>query len=212
MQGAGFDTLTDSLEAIATGVATSAAGSISTTGIDNLVASQGDWTTASTTGVDYMVPLVTGIQGSGFNTFTDSLDAIRERGDAAWTGGSSQTGIDTAIGDLSEIQATLTGIEGAGFTTVTDSLESIRNAISGIDAQAGAGSTAAPVTVTDGSNPIEGVAVWVTRDEAGTDVIAGTLYTDTLGMVTFYLDVGSYYAWKQLAGYNFTNPEIFTVT
>ena len=31
-------------------------------------------------------------------------------------------------------------------------------------------------------------------------------------LVSFLLDAGTYYAWKQLAGYNFTNPEAFTVT
>lgn len=34
------------------------------------------------------------MQGAGFDTLTDSLEAIRDRGDAAWTGGSTLTAAD----------------------------------------------------------------------------------------------------------------------
>lgn len=77
----------------------------------------------------------------------------------------------------------------------------------------GSGSISHTITVCDNSNnPLDGVAVWVTTDSAGTNVVAGTSYTDTFGNVTFMLDAGSYYGWQQLAGYNFTNPTSFTVS
>ncbi len=80
-------------------------------------------------------------------------------------------------------------------------------------ANTGAGSVTFSLDVADqDSNPLEGCAVWISTDTAGTNVIAGTLYTNTLGQVTFTLDPGTYYVWKQLSGQNFTNPETITVT
>lgn len=74
----------------------------------------------------------------------------------------------------------------------------------------GGGAISTPITITDGINPLDGVEVWVTTDAAGLHVIAsGT--TDALGLVTFMLDAGSYFVWKQLAGYNFTNPQALVV-
>jgi hypothetical protein len=75
----------------------------------------------------------------------------------------------------------------------------------------GSGSTSTTVTVNDGVNPIDGVDVWVSTDSAGTNVIARGS-TGALGTVVFMLDAGTYYAWKQLAGYDFTNPQSFTVS
>lgn len=74
----------------------------------------------------------------------------------------------------------------------------------------GGGSVAKNVYIKHGGVPIDGVDVWVTTDLAGTNVIARG-YTNALGLIVFYLDPGTYYAWKALAGYTFTNPESFTV-
>ncbi len=77
----------------------------------------------------------------------------------------------------------------------------------------GSGSIEKTITVCDNSsNPLDGVAVWVSTDIAGTNVVAGKSYTDAFGNVTFMLDAGTYYGWQQLAGYNFTNPTSFTVS
>jgi hypothetical protein len=76
----------------------------------------------------------------------------------------------------------------------------------------GVGSVSYDITVCDSdSNPLDGAAVWVTTDIEGLNVVAGTLYTDALGNVTFMLDPGTYYGWQQLSGYNFTNPTSFSV-
>lgn len=75
----------------------------------------------------------------------------------------------------------------------------------------GSGSTSTTVTVDDGVNPIDGVDVWISTDSAGTNVVARGS-TGALGTVVFMLDAGTYYAWKQLAGYDFTNPQSFTVS
>lgn len=75
----------------------------------------------------------------------------------------------------------------------------------------GSGSNAYVVTVKDpGLLPLDGAHVWVSTDLAGANVIASG-YSDALGNVTFMLDAGNYFVWKQLAGYNFTNPEAFVV-
>jgi hypothetical protein len=61
------------------------------------------------------------------------------------------------------------------------------------------------------TGPISGVYVWVSTDAAGTiKVASGT--TDANGLVTFWLDAGTYYLWRSKAGYSFINPdtEIFT--
>lgn len=74
----------------------------------------------------------------------------------------------------------------------------------------GNGSVSWSVTVNDGVNPLDGVDVWVTTDILGANVVARGS-TNALGVVTFMLDAGDYYFWKQLAGYNFTNPQLDTV-
>jgi len=79
-------------------------------------------------------------------------------------------------------------------------------------AQAGLGAIANVVTVTVLDVPLQGCDVWVTSDEAGTTVVAGTLQTNASGKVTFYLDAGTYYVWQQKTGYNFTNPDTLVVT
>lgn len=77
----------------------------------------------------------------------------------------------------------------------------------------GNGAISFPVTVNDeDSNPIDGVEVWITTDSGGTNVVAGTLSTDALGVATFMLDAGDYYVWRQQSGYNFTNPVAITVS
>ena len=66
------------------------------------------------------------------------------------------------------------------------------------------------LTSTEDSSAITDADVWVTSDEAGSNVIASG-ETDENGKVVFYLDAGTYYVWRQKAGWNFTNPDIETV-
>lgn len=66
------------------------------------------------------------------------------------------------------------------------------------------------------SVPIEGVAVWITTDIAGVNVIwSGT--TDTNGIAKSdgdlpYLDPGTYYFWSQHQDYAFSNPDTEVVS
>jgi hypothetical protein len=77
-------------------------------------------------------------------------------------------------------------------------------------ANAGAVAFTYTLTSTAGATPIEGASVWVTTDSAGNNVIAsGT--TDAAGEVLFYVQAGTYYVWRQLAGFTFQNPDLETV-
>jgi hypothetical protein len=96
----------------------------------------------------------------------------------------------------------------AGSTGLT-----LAQALAGLSSSvAGLGSVSNTITVTVGGVGLEGVDVWVTSDEAGTTVVAGTLQTDTNGEVVFLLDPGTYYVWQQKTGYNFECPDELTVT
>lgn len=75
----------------------------------------------------------------------------------------------------------------------------------------GAGSTSTAITINDGTNPIDGVDVWITTDSAGANIVARG-YTNVSGIITFMLDPATYYVWKQLTGYTFTNPQSMVVT
>ena len=81
------------------------------------------------------------------------------------------------------------------------------------DGATGAGSIAFPITVQDEScNPVSGVKCWVSTDAGGTNVVTGVLVTDDFGLVTFLLDVGTYYLWRDSSVKQFPNPTTITVT
>jgi len=73
----------------------------------------------------------------------------------------------------------------------------------------GPGALAWTYTLTSTVPPNPGIAdadVWVTTDALGANVIASGK-TDALGVVTFYLDAGPIFVWRQKSGWNFTNPD-----
>jgi len=72
----------------------------------------------------------------------------------------------------------------------------------------GAGAVTFVYTLTssvDGT-PIDEADVWVTSDIAGANILASGR-TDLAGQVTFYLDVGTQYFWRQKDGWTFDNPD-----
>jgi hypothetical protein len=82
-----------------------------------------------------------------------------------------------------------------------------------------AGAIAYTYTVTDGGSglPIAGVDVWASTDSGGTNIVwRGT--TDTFGVARSnadelpQLDAGTYYFWRQLAGYDFPDPDTEVVS
>lgn len=76
----------------------------------------------------------------------------------------------------------------------------------------GAGSISYSITVKSSGVPVAGVECWVSTDEAGTNVVAGTLTTNDFGVVTFLLDAGTYYLWRDSTTHSFPKPTTITVS
>lgn len=81
----------------------------------------------------------------------------------------------------------------------------------------GVGSIAyTPSRATDpGGDPLDGVDTWVTTDSADSSVgVQARASTNALGLIDppFMLDPGTYYVWRQLGEYSFTNPETVVVS
>lgn len=70
----------------------------------------------------------------------------------------------------------------------------------------GTGSNTVPVYTTVSGHAKDGVSVWVTSDSDGSTTVQ-TGISDDHGLVTFYLDDGDFWVWRQLSGFTWTNPE-----
>ncbi len=82
--------------------------------------------------------------------------------------------------------------------------------ISGNSPGAGAVEFTYTLTEPDLITPIPDADVWVTTDPADATTVAPGR-TNQYGIITFYLDAGTVYIWRQKSGYNFTNPDTETV-
>jgi hypothetical protein len=89
-------------------------------------------------------------------------------------------------------------------------LDLLLDAAAGSTAGSGAITFVYTLTSSVDASAIADADVWVTSDQAGNTVVASGR-TNTSGQVTFYLDAGTYYVWRQKAGWNFTNPDTETV-
>ena len=97
------------------------------------------------------------------------------------------------------------------FSKATDSLQSIRDATGSLG---GSGAVTDTFTIEEPvGTPEAGVDVWISTDEAGTNVIAGTLVSDVSGEVEFSLDeTTGLWVHVQKSGINFTGyPKEFDV-
>ena len=112
--------------------------------------------------------------------------------------------IDQILADTNELQTD--NVNGGRTDLLIDSI------ITKVDALAvatiGLGACTWAYTLTDSVTmlPIEGAEVWVTTDLAGTHMVAHG-YTNASGIVTFFLDAGTNYFWRQHGSYTFTNPD-----
>lgn len=84
---------------------------------------------------------------------------------------------------------------------------------SGVWGCVGSGAITYTYTLTSSvdDTPIAGADVWVTTDVNGANVVDSGV-TDAFGQVTFRLDPGTYYFWRQLAGWSFVNPDTEVVS
>lgn len=73
-------------------------------------------------------------------------------------------------------------------------------------AAGGAGSIIVTITVESGGNPLDGVSCFLSTDTAGGNRITNARFTDGMGQVTFLLDPGQYYLWRQHNQFEFPNP------
>jgi hypothetical protein len=147
--------------------------------------------------------------GAGGDNTTDSLEAIRDRGDATWGAGSVPTVGQIADGVWDEPRAGHTA-PGTFGNYLDAPITSVGGGGGG--GPIGPGGIEHTLTIrTTAGMPVGNVHVWITTDQAGGNVIAGTLDTNSQGKVTFMLDAGTYYFWCEKAGMNFTNPGQFTV-
>lgn len=96
---------------------------------------------------------------------------------------------------------------GTAGKIIGDRLDAKVSAMSG-GSGAGAGAIEFEYTLLDEATaaPIADADVWVTTDTAGSFVIAAGR-TNQYGRVTFYLDSGTVYLWRQKSGWTFENPD-----
>jgi hypothetical protein len=160
----------------------------------------------------------------------DTLTGTPKTGDAANLTAyvSKDDGAVAALGDTSALELNATNAKGLYSWSLTQAetnaeklvfsgksttlgIELVPEVVYPTQSAVGNGGTAYTVTVTDGTLPLDGVAVWVTTDEAGSNAIAGPVYTNAMGQAVFALEPGSYYAFCQRSGINFQNPRLITV-
>ena len=131
------------------------------------------------------------------------FDSLSTFNAATTTVSLAASGITNLVFDSSArtaIDATLTASHGSGNWTT------------GTSSAVGSGAISHTVQVVVDGSPVAGAGVWVTTDVGGANVVAGTLTTDAFGNATFLLDAGTYYAWIQKPGKDFSNPTSITVS
>ena len=189
---------------------------------------KGNGTTQSTAGITLSVDFdsVTGLNNVLIDLSADAFYAVGNDYSVVITAGTVNgvSVVGTVVAHFS--------IENRNITAAVPTVEQIRAEIDSnstqlaailedtgttipalINSDSGAGTIQHTYTVTDSSDgmPIDGVEVWVSTDAAGVNVIASG-YTNSSGIVIFMLDAGTYYFWRKLSGYNFTNPDQETVS
>jgi hypothetical protein len=162
-----------------------------------------DWTT---TGVTEDPPTVYRVRPTAPNVTT----TLQEPYHHEWA--TSVDDSDVPTGDAN--YATEELVIGLGLTAARvaklDNLDAAVSSRTGM----GAGSVLHVHTALDGetSQPIDGVAVWITT---GTDPDVGIVasgVTDAQGRAAFMLDPGDYRVWEQRSGYTFDEPVEVTVS
>jgi hypothetical protein len=150
-------------------------------------------------------------------------------GASRYTAGALAEAPSGAGGDATEANQTLlledlADIKGTGFVKDTDSLidlahtgadsdtlETLSDQMDAVGGGAGAITFVYTLTATGTGLPIADADVWVTSDLAGLNIL-GSGRTTQNGKVTFYLDAGTVYVWRQKSGWNFTNPDTEVVS
>ncbi len=123
--------------------------------------------------------------------------------------GPTKAELDTAVAPL----ALETSIGALNDLAAAEVREQVDAALDAYGRPSGAGARKWVYTLTEQGTgtPISDADVWITTDEAGSNVVASGR-TDQAGKVTFWLDAGQVYVWRQKSGWNFVNPDTGTVS
>jgi len=183
-----------------------------------------DIPTPQIAGLSYLQPDTTFITTVDFGAPVTSPAATLKIGDAA----AASLATPVQVGSTGQYEVTVVVPSGAtvgesgtvrvsgligGVERVILLIGLVAETITDINPQlpSGPGGIEKKLTIQVGGVAVDGAAVWVSTDIEGSNVIAGTLYTDVNGEVTFMLEEGTYYAWVQRGQDNFNNPTEFGV-
>ncbi len=158
-----------------------------------------------------------GSTGEALDSAAASGASAASIADAVWdeslsphlTAGSAGDALNSAGGSATDPwSTTLPGSYNSGEAgwILGNRLDAKISAISGNSPGSGATEFTYTLLTDPGNDPITDADVWVTSDAPGTTVIASGR-TNQYGVITFYLDPGTVYIWRQKSGYNFTNPD-----
>lgn len=131
---------------------------------------------------------------AAMTTYTLRVEALMSTVPAA-DSGVFRVGAWTEIRGTKNTFDALSGADG-------DTLKTLSDQVDAISAGAGSGTGTYTDTVTDGANPLDGVIVELSTDNAKANVVYQTR-TNASGVFLFHPDPGTYYVWFELAGHNF---------
>lgn len=145
------------------------------------------------------------VNGGRLDLLIDQILADTNELQLDWTnGGRLDLLLDQTLADTNELQTD--NVDGGRTDLLIDSI------ITKVDhlaiATLGIGAINWAYTLTDNVTalPITNAEVWVTTDSAGLNIVAHG-FTNASGVVTFFLDAGTNYFWRQHGSYTFTNPD-----
>jgi hypothetical protein len=138
---------------------------------------------------------------------------------ASYATAAALAAVDGIVDDIlvdtgTTLPAAIAGISSGSAPTVGEidaQLSATHGAGSWESSSAGSGTGSYTDTITDGTNPLDGVRVQLSTDSAGAST-AYEAYTNALGVFAMRPDPGTYYRWLDLAGYSFTQGVEVTVT
>jgi len=139
-------------------------------------------------------------------TVTDKLDSTLEQDGDVYR--LTSNALEQAPGGAGGGDATA-----ANQTVIIGLINDVSAQIDDIGGQAGPGAIRWLYLLTEeGTNiPIADADIWVSTDEAQTNIIASGR-TNQNGIVYFDLDEGTVYVWRQKSGWDFVNPQTKMVT
>lgn len=179
-----------------------------TAGIITAAALAGDAITAAKVAADVGAEIAAAVAAPTAGAIADAVwdEALSPH----LTAGSTGDALNDAGGAAADPwTATLPGSYAAGQAgwIVGTRLDARVSSISGNSPGAGAVEWRYTLTESGSGAPIADADVWATTDSAGANVVAGGR-TNQSGQLTFYLDSGPVYVWRQKSGYNFANPDV----